>query len=441
MKKVLSAVMAALMTAATLSSCGQAEPQTSESETEESSAASIVSEQAEENASESASSQTESRSGYAITTSMFYFNDELKCDKAVVTYFNSKSGKSMDQEMTLMNEDEKSRTFGGIADFTLYNMAYITCDGKKTKEFAFNRCMYGWYRTADDFFPFNEMVDINKTPHFDDVTLKGYGYEKKIHIWLPDDYDKSSEWKYSTIYVLDGQSIADFGRADYNPSTRQGVIEQVESMDTKLLHNQAIIVAVESNTARDYELIPDLEMTADEKKAHLENIDAEEPEENEDFDCMSAMQFASFMANRLVPYIQQNYNVYTDAEHTTITGSSLGGIESFYITLEYPDVFGCDGSLSPSFYEYDDAAWRAYLGEKSLGSDTPLIYFYTGPEGKDTDPDVTEMYNRLIEMGCPESRIVLHYDENGEHSGICWRSVFSEYLSFFTFHRVDPLQE
>ena len=73
---------------------------------------------------------------------------------------------------------------------------------------------------------------------------------------------------------------------------------------------------------------------------------------------------------------------------------SLGGLETFYINMEYPEVFGTAGALSPSFWTYDDAAWRSFLGEKDFTDNTPFIYLYTGPAGGDTDPYVTEMYER-----------------------------------------------
>ena len=53
---------------------------------------------------------------------------------------------------------------------------------------------------------------------------------------------------------------------------------------------------------------------------------------------------------------------------------SLGGLETFYITMEYPEVFGTAGALSPSFWTYDDAAWRSFLGEKDFTDNTPFIY-------------------------------------------------------------------
>jgi len=439
MKRFLSVILAVVIAMALLTACSSENTTANyENSLISSETSNDNSEESEENK-ENEESQESEESEVSHT---LYFKDSSKSSKVSAVFFNSESGKSENVEMKKIGEDNETFTYSCEGDTKEYNMAYITYGDKKTIEFAFNKCVSGWYSTEDDFFPYTEGKEIDATPKFDDVTLKGYGYDKKIHIWKPDDYDVSSDEKYSTIYVLDGQNIADFGRMDYNPSTRPGVIEQVEAMNL-LTGNKAIIVAIESDTARDYELIPDIEVSMEEREhICMTGLDSEKPADDEsDYECMSGLQFAHFLANKLVPYIQQNYNVYNDAAHTSITGNSLGGLESFYIAVEYPNVFGTVGSLSPSLYEFDDTQWKEYLEEKDFNSDSSFIYLYTGPAGMDTDPDVTDMYNRLKNMGYPEDKLVLHFNENGDHSGICWRSVFSEYLAAMVFQSVEPLQQ
>lgn len=152
-------------------------------------------------------------------------------------------------------------------------------------------------------------------------------------------------------------------------------------------------------------------------------------------------ELVRFMAETLVPYIQQRYNVYTDALHTAVTGAPLGGLETFYITMEYPEVFGTAGALSPSFWTYDEAAWKSYLSKKDFADHTPFVYLYTGTAGSDTDPYVTEMYDRMKDMGYPADKLVLHFNENGGHHAKYWRGYFAEFLSVMAFQRVDPLQQ
>lgn len=50
----------------------------------------------------------------------------------------------------------------------------------------------------------------------------------------------------------------------------------------------------------------------------------------------------------LMPYINENFNVYTDREHTAICGLSMGGMESLSIGFQLLDVFGYIGAFSPA---------------------------------------------------------------------------------------------
>ena len=141
-----------------------------------------------------------------------------------------------------------------------------------------------------------------------------------------------------------------------------------------------------------------------------------------------------------IPYVQEHYNVYADAEHTSIAGTSLGGLGAFYITMEIPDKIGTAGALSPSFWTYDDKAWKSFLSEKTLDKTVPFVYIYTGGKN-DTGKEAREMYERLKDMGYPQEKLAFHYNENGGHSVPFWRAIFPEFLEAAMFGHVDVLQK
>ena len=267
----------------------------------------------------------------------------------------------------------------------------FACDGKNTKKIAFNPCVSGWYRSNDSLVPYTQGEDAAYVAHYEPVSFDYKGYEKKVYVWTPDDYDAGSDDKYATIYVLDGQDEVNRQNDAARTDDALYIPEQVRSM-TAATGYKAIVVAVATygdmgEYVRDDELVPDIGDIAEEEYNSVTK--------------KMGGDFARFMAETLVPYVRQHYNVYTDALHTSVTGASLGALESFYITMEYPEMFGTAGVQSPSFWVYNDAVWRKYLGEKDFSKNTPFIYLYTGPEGGDTDPHVTEMYNRLLDMGYP----------------------------------------
>lgn len=360
-----------------------------------------------------------------------YFKDKDKSDKAVVTFFNSVTGESKDTEMEKIAEDDDSVTFSCTGDTTVYNMAYITYGDKQSNDFAFNNCVSGWNNSEYGFLPYTEGEEIDYFPHYEHFTIDCNGYDKKIHIWTPDDYDPDAAEPYASIYVLDGQDDAYIEEPGAKPKDVMNIPEQLRSM-TAVTGYRAIYIGISTygdmvNYMRDDELIPNIgEMADSDFSATTKKI---------------GNDFARFVAETLVPYIEQNYNVSTDARHTSITGASLGGLEAFYIGMEYPDVFGTVGALSPSFWTYGDDAWTEYLKQKDFEKDTAFLYIYSGGGG-DTDADgvVTAMAERLKKMGYPEDKLAYDLYEPGGHHVTFWRRFFSEFLEAIVFQHIEPLQ-
>ena len=419
MKRILSALLAVLTVPALLTACGREKKQGSESPN-----SSAVQEATEPTAPEYPETHT------------LYFKDSAKSGKATATFFNSVSGKSEKVEMKKTGEDNDSVTFSCEGNCALYNMAYITCGDEKTKEFAFNPCVSGWYKTEDDFLPYTEGEEINYTPEFEKITLKGHGYDKDIYIWKPDGYDAKSADKYSTVYVIDGQFLTYLG--EYGQVLKDCAVatEQVKAMNS-VTNQKAIVVAIDNVGTRDYELAPAFADSVIKKDFESKN---DTPYKDE-FDCMDGTQFADFVTNTLVPYVQQNYNVYTDKQHTSLVGASMGGLESFYISVEYPEVFGTVGILSPSFWMYESETWDTYLKQKNFDSSYPFLYFYTGSDEDDVGAQVNEMFSRLENKKYSKENMVLHYDKNGAHGGMYWRMIFSEFLTAAIYNNVEPLKD
>ncbi|MBR1482031.1 MAG: esterase family protein [Ruminococcus sp.] len=407
MKRVLSAVVAGIMVMMALAACGA--NQTLERE---------------ENAASPDTAQTEEHGDFHT----LYFRDGSKSQKVAATFLNSLTGESEDVEMVKCGEDADAYIFSCEGNVRKYNVAYFTYDDNKTKRFAFNRCVSGWQKAGKKFTPYTQGAETEYIPSYEQIMLDCNGYEKKIFVWVPEDYKADADEKYATIYVLDGQSEVNIQNPQSSADSSLCIPEQVRSMTAQTGY-KAIIVAVSTygdmtNVMRDDELVPDLGKFAEEGYTSKQK----------------GGDFARFMAETLVPYIQQRYNVYTDALHTAVTGASLGGLETFYITLEYPEVFGTAGVQSPSFWTYDDAAWKSYLEKKDFANHTPFLYLYTGPAGGDTDPYVTEMYHRLQEMNYPADKLAFHFNENGGHHENYWRAYFAEFLEAMALRHVDVLQ-
>ena len=141
-----------------------------------------------------------------------------------------------------------------------------------------------------------------------------------------------------------------------------------------------------------------------------------------------------------MPYINENYHVYTDAMHTSLAGASLGGLETFYTVLLHPDKFGIGGALSATIGMYHEKEWESFIKDKLNAENAPLLYFYAGGYHTDNGQDVEMIYNKLVESGYPKDRIVFSKYEPGEHMIDYWRSIYPEFLEAAFTQNVTALE-
>lgn len=63
-----------------------------------------------------------------------------------------------------------------------------------------------------------------------------------------------------------------------------------------------------------------------------------------------AHAYSAWFATALVPYIDVHYRTRHDTGSRTVLGWSLGALNAFNLAWQYPQVFGCVGAFSPSFW-------------------------------------------------------------------------------------------
>ena len=421
MKRRITVILTALILALILASCGMS---------------------GQGNSGESAGAKANGNN----TLHTLYFKDITKREDVRAVFYNSNTKETAEIKMAAYGEDSDGFVYACEGDTSAYNMVSFSYDGLSTADVAFNNCVSGWYNSEHGFLPYTEgepnpYTDLEKntaTPvadglaydnvMYDDISLTFNGYKKTIHVRTPLGYDPSSDERYATVYLLDGQAMVYLGFPGETLLDSEHADVQVQSMAAAAGY-QAIVVAIEtfgdeSRYTRSDELIPDLgELAYDEDTKKCGNM------------------WSDFVADTVVPYVQEHYSVYDDALHTSIAGASLGGLEAFYIAMEHPELFGTAGALSPSFWTYDDDTWKSYLKEKNFDEQMPFLYFYSGNDEADTGKETREMVERLADMHYPESRFVYHRTEPGGHEVSFWRGVFSEFLEAMAFRGVKSLQQ
>lgn len=147
---------------------------------------------------------------------------------------------------------------------------------------------------------------------------------RKVHLFIPRDYETSQE-HYPVIYMNDGDT-AFFPGGPVNKSWQMAEI--LSSLYATDQIRKVIVVAIcPLNRDREYTHAPVY-----------------------NHDCCGVDAYASYVAQRVKPFVDQNYRTLPDAQNTMILGSSHGGLAAFYLATHYPDQFRLVGALSSSFW-------------------------------------------------------------------------------------------
>lgn len=162
--------------------------------------------------------------------------------------------------------------------------------------------------------------------------------ERMVRVWLPENYNPKQ--KYQVLYANDGQELWD-PNATWN--------KQAWLMDKvlgKLIAEKkvkpTIVVAIDNAGAnRHSEYFPQKPFENLSQKRQDSLYQFKHYKDNKLFPSkVYSDKYLKFLVEELKPFIDKNYSTFTDAKHTFIMGSSMGGLISMYAECEYPEVFG-----------------------------------------------------------------------------------------------------
>ncbi|HEY8599074.1 MAG TPA: alpha/beta hydrolase-fold protein [Thermomicrobiales bacterium] len=150
-------------------------------------------------------------------------------------------------------------------------------------------------------------------------------------------------------------------------------------------------------------------------------------------------QWATYVADDVVPDIDQHYRTLPERDDRAIGGLSMGAHGALQIALNHPDTFGIVGAHSPSFrpraevptYFGDDADF-AQRDPTQLVADRPeiartlTIWLDFGFQ------DGFRAGQLLFEQALVDNDIPHEFHEGpGDHSNIYWTAHLGEYLRFY----------
>jgi predicted alpha/beta superfamily hydrolase len=251
---------------------------------------------------------------------------------------------------------------------------------------------------------------------------------RDLIVYQPPGYDDQPFTRFPVLYLQDGQNLFDratsFGGQDWNV---HGAANHMIS--TGAVQPLIIVGIYNTGKSRIHEYTP-----------------AKSPK----LGGGRADRYAKFLIEEVMPFIQREYRVNSDARVTGIGGSSLGGLLALYLGLKHPQVFGKIAALSPSVWwqqrmvmqfaasatlrppERRRSIFRRRSAEPGPETPRPTIWLDIGTkEGPRIVPDVEQFRDILLQKGWREGED-LHYEriEGGEHNELAWSQRIGRVLQF-----------
>lgn len=149
------------------------------------------------------------------------------------------------------------------------------------------------------------------------------------------------------------------------------------------------------------------------------------PQEDLNLLSLSLSEFDGAVLNRLISWIDENYNTCTERRCRSIGGLSRGALWAEKIAFEHPDMFGSLGLMSmPGTFADDQSLY--YLAEKHKPENILRIRMDTGSEDSYRH-ESSKAAAQLNFIGYPFEYNI----QPGEHDRAYWKERLSDYFVWF----------
>jgi enterochelin esterase-like enzyme len=265
--------------------------------------------------------------------------------------------------------------------------------------------------TADYLDTWKDSGVLGRLEYWRNMPSKYLSLPRHVEIWLPPGYDENPQARYPVLYMHDGQNL-------FDPRIASTGVDW--GMDEAIVRGMragrlppTIVVGVWCTELRLREYSP--------------------------WDM--GTNYARFLIEELMPAVNQKFRTRTGPENTTVMGSSMGGLISFWLCWKYPGTFGRGGCLSTAW------TWNGTLPvqpgvrpliEREIASGVSFpkgerMYFDYGNEGLDARYELlqSKVAAWLAGQGLKEGKdFVVRRFPGAAHNESAWRARLDEPLTF-----------
>lgn len=239
-----------------------------------------------------------------------------------------------------------------------------------------------------------DIIDNFLMPQFND------GRSRTIRVWMPESYDKDSSKTYPVIYMHDGQNL-------FDNKTSYLVEWEVDETITRLINEGviegAIVVGIDNSVRRINEYLG--------YNTTYEDIfyDAE------------GDTYGRFIVETLKPFIDSRYRTKASKEHTFISGSSMGGVISFYLGLKYPEVFSKIGAFSTAFELFPKQQRELFYNIVNFNNLTETKLYLDISTREPGWDEINVVKSELLNKGFNKDSLHILINSCHNHDEIAWR--------------------
>lgn len=234
--------------------------------------------------------------------------------------------------------------------------------------------------------------------------LRGVGLQDRdLVVWLPPGYEANKTRRYPVVYMHDGQNIFDPVTSAFGVDW--SIDETADELIRKKLIEPLIVVGIYNTSDRMKEYTPGDKGTA----------------------------YMNFVVKTVKPLIDSTYRTKPDRKNTIVGGSSAGGIISFMLVWEHPDVFSKAICMSPAFRSLSSGGWDYAHVVQTSNKKLQNIFIYIDNGGIDLDsqlqPGIDAMLTVLKSKGYEEGKdFVFVRDPTAKHFEADWAKRFPQAL-------------
>jgi predicted alpha/beta superfamily hydrolase len=179
---------------------------------------------------------------------------------------------------------------------------------------------------AGDVYPYFEGPETGRFSPVAERDSAILGRKHLLRVYLPPGYDENPLRRYPVFYMQDGKNLffpeeAFLGR-DWQVGEALSLLDSMNAVD------RVVVVGIHSGDRMGEYTQPGYEA------------------------------YARSIVEEIRPEVLRRFRVFDSPRETGVVGSSLGGVVSFYMAFQYPDVFGYAACLSSTFSHKDDLVDR-----------------------------------------------------------------------------------